>query len=171
MKPIFLLFICLLVLPSCTPSESHSGLLAESTFILVRHAEKADNSEDPDLSAAGYERADRLAEMLSNFRFDAVYSTSLIRTQKTAAPVAAQNGLPVQEYSHREFDTLIPGWLETHKGQTVFITGHSNSTPTAANGLLGREHFSEKFDESDFGNILIITIPQNGEPRLMHLRY
>ena len=47
----------------------------ETTFILVRHAEKVDDSYDPDLSDLGYERVEKLTEKFERVNFDAVYST------------------------------------------------------------------------------------------------
>ena len=142
-----------------------------TTFILVRHAEKLDDSHDPELSVEGYERATRLAEMFERVRFDAVYSTELIRTMETARGIAEQNEISISEYDHREPGLEVERWLKNHKGHTVLISGHSNSTPTFANELLGKEHFEGKFDESDYGNLLIVTIPADGAPVLLHLRY
>lgn len=142
-----------------------------TTFILVRHAEKADDSYNPDLSSDGYERAALLATMLGNIQFDAVYSTPLIRTTETARAVAEKNNIEIKEYDHRNPDELTSGWIEKHRGEYVLIAGHSNSTPTFANALLGRKHFKEKFDESDYGNILIVTIPSHGERHILHMRF
>lgn len=142
-----------------------------TTFILVRHAEKVDDSRDPDLSSAGYERANLLAQMLEKVSFDAVYSTPLIRTTETARKIANKNGVEINNYDHRNPDAVAAEWLEKHRGEYVLIAGHSNSTPTFANALLGREHFKNKFDESDFGNILIVTISSDGDRNLLHMRY
>lgn len=142
-----------------------------TTIILVRHAEKVDDSSDPDLSEAGYDRADRLAEMFENVPFDAVYSTNFKRTRQTATPIANANNLNVRVYDHRNPQAEAKNWIENHKGETILISGHSNSTPTFANAVLGEEHFGEKFDESDYGNILVITILDDGEKKLLHMRY
>jgi 2,3-bisphosphoglycerate-dependent phosphoglycerate mutase len=142
-----------------------------TTFILVRHAEKVDDSHDSDLSAEGYERAALLAIMLENIKFDAVYSTPLIRTTETARAVAEKHKIDIIEYDHRKPEELTSEWIEKHRGEYVLIAGHSNSTPTFANALLGREHFKEKFDESDYGNILIVTISGDGERHILHIRF
>ncbi len=142
-----------------------------TTFVLVRHAEKVDDSHDPDLSPQGYERAARLHDLFVDTVFDAVYSTPLIRTMETARPIAELNELDLAEYDHRTPESTVSGWIERHKGEKVLISGHSNSTPMFANALLGREHFTSKFDESDYGNILIITIDEHGNSSLLHLRY
>ncbi len=170
------LVICTLIL-TLFPVHGDTGSDADinkgelTTFILVRHAEKVDDSRDPDLSPKGYERAGRLHDLFVNTGFDAVYSTPLIRTRETVRAIAELNELDMVEYDHRNPESTTAGWTERHKGEKVLISGHSNSTPMFANALLGREHFSSKFEESDYGNILIITIDEHGNSALLHLRY
>lgn len=142
-----------------------------TTFVLVRHAEKADESQDPDLSPEGYARAADLDGLLENVRFDAVYSTPTIRTMETVRRIADRNSAEMKEYDHRAPDSMAKHWVDLHAGETVLISGHSNTTPSFANALLGREHFSGKFEESDYGNLLIVTIDLHGNRKLMHLRY
>jgi 2,3-bisphosphoglycerate-dependent phosphoglycerate mutase len=167
------ILLSIIVLISVTLTDVYSQISANerATFILVRHAEKVDDSYDPDLSPEGYERAALLAKMLENIQFDAVYSTPFIRTTETARAVAEKHNVDILEYDHRDPESVAAGWIEKHKGGFVLVAGHSNSTPTFANALLGREHFSEKFDESDYGNILIITITANGDSHLLHMRF
>lgn len=166
-QALLLLFSILLV----TPLYAFQAEGDVTTFILVRHAEKIDDSYDPDLSERGYERVEKLTEKFERVSFDAVYSTPLIRTMETAKGIASANDLSIREYDHRDPETEVENWLEEHHGQTVLVSGHSNSTPMFANALLGKEHFEEKFDESDYGNLLIVTIPANGQPKFLHLRF
>jgi len=163
-----LLFIFLIYSPEVSSQTTSEEI---TTFILVRHAEKIDDSHDPDLSPDGYERTDLLARMLQEITFDAVYSTPLIRTTETAKPIASKHNLEILEYDHRNPEAHAAEWREKYKGKTVLIAGHSNSTPMFANSLLGREHFKEKFDESDYGNLLIVTISAEDKAHLLHMRF
>lgn len=169
MKTICFLFLIL----SFTVSETISQHLNSetTTFVLVRHAEKVDDSHDPDLSPEGYERAVLLDHMLERIKFNAVYSTPFIRTKETARPISERHGLTIQEYDHRSPEETAAKWIDKHRGEVVLISGHSNSTPTFANALLGREHFEEKFDESDYGNLLLITVSGDGERHIIQMRY
>lgn len=166
-----LFFLSLLISFLANPLSAQSTEEELTIIVLVRHAEKLDDSSDPDLSEAGYERAAKLAELFKHVEFDAVYSTNYIRTQETAKPVAETNDLSITEYDPRNPEGETENWLENHSGETILISGHSNSTPTFANAVLGEEHFEEKFGESDYGNLLIITISDEGERKLLHLRY
>ncbi|MDR9366909.1 MAG: hypothetical protein RI575_16355, partial [Balneolaceae bacterium] len=65
----------------------------------------------------------------------------------------------------------VEKWIQEHNGDTILISGHSTTTPSVANAILGEEHFENNFEESDYGNILIITISSDGDEKLLHLRY
>lgn len=162
------LIILLMVFSGFAETRAQSDL---TTFVLVRHAEKMENSDDPDLSEEGYTRAERLTEMLSRISFDAVYSSERVRTRETVRSIADQHGVEILSYEPHEPEEEVKRLLNSNLGKTVLVSGHSNTTPFFANELLGREHFEDKFDESDYGNLLIITIDGEGESNLLHLRY
>lgn len=162
-------FLILLIIPVEVFSQSESKDI--TTFILVRHAEKADDTSNPDLSSEGYERSNLLARMLTEIEFDAVYSTPYIRTIETVRQIAEQNQLDITEYQPGEIETVAADLIEKHYGNCVLIAGHSNTTPEFANALLGREEFTQKFDETDYENILIVTLSSDGHSNLLHLKY
>lgn len=167
-KNLSLLLLLLFVFVEFAHARQSTDL---TTFILVRHAEKVDDSADPDLSDEGYARAERLAEMLSRISFDAVYSSDRIRTRETVRAIADQHGLEILSYEPHNPEAEVGRLLASNIGKTVLVSGHSNTTPFFANELLGGEHFKDKFDESDYGNLLIITIDNEGESKLLHLRF
>jgi len=134
---------------------------ALTTFILIRHAEKEGQStmagnKDPKLSAEGQRRAERLAALLSKTQIAAIYSTRFIRTKSTVEPLARSKSLTVLEYEPNKLE-LIDEMLRTHHGKTVVLCGHSNTIPKIANHLTKSGKFAD-FDDSDYGNILIVTV-------------
>lgn len=141
-----------------------------TTFILVRHAEKADDgTKDPPLTPDGKIRADELAKVLKETNLDAIYSTTFKRTQETVAPAANSKNLSVLAYEAmkgEEMDRI----LEAHKGGTVLISGHSNTTPWVANYFLGNEAYPD-FRDSDFDNILILSILEKGNASVTWMSY
>ena len=134
-----------------------------TTFILVRHAEKdmTQSTNDPDLSAAGKERATRLAEVLKKTDVTAIYSTPFKRTRQTVEPLASNKGLAVQSYTANT-DKDIDAMLAQHAGGTLVIAGHSNTIPQFANYLLNEKKFST-FEDSDYGNLLVVTVLEKGK--------
>lgn len=91
---------------------------------VVRHAEKLDGS-DPGLSEQGRRRADRLATLLADAGITRIFSTATRRTRETVAPLAAQLGLEVEIYDHREQEQLAARLRE--QAETVLVVGHSNT--------------------------------------------
>nr|WP_243866468.1 histidine phosphatase family protein [Actinophytocola oryzae] len=83
-------------------------------ILLVRHGESqparedrpfalVDGQGDPPLAPFGEEQAVRVAERLAHEKLDGIYVTNLVRTQQTAAPLAARLGItPVVEPALRE---------------------------------------------------------------------
>jgi broad specificity phosphatase PhoE len=163
MKNLLLLSLVLLSLPSFGQDNT--------TFILVRHAEKAtDDPKDPDLSPEGITRVSKLAELLEQSSITAVYSTPYKRTRKTVQAIANSKKLTVQEYAPTNPASFVAELLAKHAGGTVLISGHSNTIPSLANALLGKETFKQ-FDDADYGNLLIITVHASGQSSLLHLRF
>jgi 2,3-bisphosphoglycerate-dependent phosphoglycerate mutase len=142
-----------------------------TTFILLRHAEKAsDGTKDPDLSEVGKSRAESLVKLFANTKIDAIYSTSYKRTQNTITPLAKAKALSVFNYDGgkmEEIDTI----LEKFKGKTILLSGHSNTTPAIANYLMNHKDEFKTFDDTDFGNIIILSVVRRGDAKVTWLRY
>ena len=98
---------------------------AAQTFILVRHAEKADTSDDTTLSAEGRARAERLAEMLAEAGISHVFATQFRRTQQTVAPVAKSRGLETDTVAAKDTATLA----RRLKAGTIRINGSGGVDP------------------------------------------
>lgn len=142
-----------------------------TTFILVRHAEKADDgTRNPPLNKEGNKRADNLAELLSNQDIHALYSTPFKRTMETLQPVADAKDIEVQNYDPYAKGEWLQTLIEKHAGGTVVISGHSNTIPALANDLLGNETFTQ-FDESDYSNLIIIVASEVGKGKLVRLKF
>jgi broad specificity phosphatase PhoE len=158
MKRTLILFSLLFIVVAHSYGQ---GSQVITTFILVRHAEKGTDGDDPDLKPEGHDRAKRLAAMLKNASVSAVYSTRYNRTKNTVSPVAREKGFEVQTYESlkaNELDALIG----KHAGQTILIGGHSNTIPQIANLLTGKEEF-KNFADTDYGNLLIISVIERGK--------
>jgi len=159
------LFIILLISTLSFPGFSQETEVESktSTYYFIRHAEKNKDdasNRDPHLIEKGILRALKWSYVFEQVEFDAIYSTDYHRTKETATPTADKNGLEITIYDPRNMDTST--FLETTKGQTVLVVGHSNSTPTFVNKLLGSDKY-EQIDESNNANLYIVTILPSGE--------
>lgn len=142
-----------------------------TTFILVRHAEKAsDGTSDPALTGEGVARANNILSLFQQAEIATIYSTNYKRTKMTVGPLAEAKKIEITIYDPKGLKEFSLKLLKDNSGGTVVISGHSNTTPTLANLLLGEEKFKQ-FEDSDYGNLLIITTSDSGKPKLLHLRY
>ena len=151
--------------PDTVPSTSGNEPLV---VFLVRHGEKADLSRDPDLSAAGRERATALARVLRSAEIEYVHSSDFIRTRETAAPTAAEYGLEVELYDHRNLPTLVEKLRRT--GGRHLVVGHSTTTPSMAD-LLGGKSGSAINEKGEFDRLYIISIGSDGSASSVMMRY
>ena len=141
-------------------SIAGTGFAQDKTVILVRHAEKVDDSRDPELSDAGKQRAERLAKVVKKYRPGAVYSTDFKRTRDTVAAIAARRHLQVQTYDARKPADLVDAMMKS-KTKRFLVSGHSNTIPGLAN-LLGKKELFKNLDDSEYGAIWIVRI-KNGQ--------
>lgn len=175
---VFLLFT-IGILGSCSnqqaPATAATAVVEDTvvtapmTIFLVRHAEK-ETGEDPGLTEEGLDRAERLANLLSAVEFDAIFSTDYRRTQLTAAPTAAAKEITVQSYNPRELPAFAEKLKADFAGKTILVVGHSNTTPTLT-GLIDGTESHAPFDESDYENLMMVTIPAKGPAKTVRLRF
>ncbi|MBN8650467.1 MAG: histidine phosphatase family protein [Cytophagales bacterium] len=139
-----------------------AGAQTITTVILVRHAEKGtDDPKDPELSEAGKQRAQHLAQVLKEIKVDAIYSTPYKRTRNTVTPLAEAKGVSVLNYNPSKKEE-IDQMLQKFAGGTIVIAGHSNTVPDLANYLTGKTEF-HNFDDSDYDNLLVVTVVEKGK--------
>jgi broad specificity phosphatase PhoE len=138
---------------------------AQSTIFIVRHAEKADSSENSDLSEAGRARAEALAKMLKDKNITAIYATEFKRTQQTAAPLAKVLGLTVTTLPAKDKGALVEK-LHAPTGNAL-VVGHGNTIPDLIKQLGISEPIS--IGDNDYDNLFEIVLKQT--PKLIRLHY
>ncbi len=148
----------------------------QTTFILIRHAEKVLNppSNDPELSAEGQKRAEKFAVLFRNVPFSALYATPFKRTVNTAQPLAKALGMSIHHYNAStnaaENTALADSLLSKYNGGTVLIVGHSNTIPHLLNTLVGSNHYAQ-INDADYDNIFIVTALRRGNAVVTGLKY
>lgn len=138
---------------------------AEPIVVIVRHAEKADNSQDAQLSAAGRQRAEILARILKDANITAIFTSELKRTQETAAPTSTATGVVSSIVPGKDFATLISK-LRNVKGNAL-VVGHGNTIPDIVKAL-GVDAPVQIADD-DYGEIFVVTL--DAKPQLLRLHY
>lgn len=157
----------LLLISACA---AHRNSPPITTIHVVRHAEKADDrAADPMLSEKGELRAKALAERLTAYRIEGIYTTDYQRTQLTAAPLAAATGIAPKVLPAYAFNELKADVLEKHFGKQVLIVGHTHSIAGIIHAFTGEN--LEGPSEHQYDRIYRITLQQNRPARVVMEHY
>jgi phosphohistidine phosphatase SixA len=144
--------------PAPIPAAGEHG---ETIVYLVRHAEKsAENPSDPDLSAAGYVRADSLASSLKEAGINVIITTHLKRTIETAQPLAKKYGITpevvaITGSTAAHIDSVVAA-VRRHTGSRILVVGHSNTIGRIAEKL-GAPHIGDLCD-NEYSDLIILSI-------------
>ncbi len=139
-----------------------------STIFLVRHAEKTTKKEDPSLTAEGQQRAEQLADLLTDAEITRIYSSDYVRTRDTAAPLAKQLGLEVEIYDAGNLKA-IASKLKT-EGERALVVGHSNTTPGLVE-LLGGQGGEPIVEATEYDRLYIVSVAAEGGATTLLLRF
>ncbi len=146
---------------------------AQKLVVFVRHAERADGGAppagmtapaDPDLSAEGKTRADRLGAMLADAGITRIVVTEFRRTAQTADPLARRLGLTPERVAAADTAGMA-AHLKSYQNDIVLVVGHSNGTPVLIEAMGGPKI---TIDDTDYGNIFVY-VPATQV--LLRLRY
>lgn len=154
---------CLLLIAVILGIGAYAVSAQDKTIILIRHAEKADaSSQDPELSAEGKQRAERLVKVAGKYKPGGFYSTNFKRTRDTLAPLATKRKKTVEIYDARKpadlLDTIMKSRYKRH-----IVSGHSNTIPGLAN-LITKKDVFKNLDEPEYGVMWVIRI-KDGQVR------
>ena len=157
--------------PAPTTAVDETPKLDVTVVILVRHAEKVDNSADPELSAAGMERARVLVESVRRAKVTSIITTQLRRTRATAEPTATALGLTPEVIATTGANHVreVADAVRARSGGVVLIVGHSNTVPAIISELGASV---PPICDSEYDNLYILTLPRDGPaPILVQTRY
>jgi broad specificity phosphatase PhoE len=98
------------------------------TLTFIRHAESQSNAEHvintdipgPSLTEDGQAQAEQLAHQLSRNNFDAIYTSKMVRTQETAAPLAHALGKQYEALSG--LNEIYAGWYNNAPTKRADLT-------------------------------------------------
>lgn len=167
----------------CTPARAKAReytavphyLGGPKRIILMRHADKSVDSDDDDLSEAGWARAKQLVTYIPDtfgkpdIIVAAAQSKHSDRSAETVKPLAESLGLKVQDYfENKEFPDLVDEIFNDpdYKNKTVVICWHHGKLPAMA-ALLGapRGSYPSPWPDSAYNLILDLQYdPFSGSP-------
>jgi broad specificity phosphatase PhoE len=142
-----------------------------TTVIVVRHAEKIidPNNPDVDLSESGYARAKEIAREFGDAGINAIYATQYKRTQETVKPLSDKTGVPVSVVNSKNTSDLLAQIRAQNSGQTIFIAGHNNTVPEIVAALGGPQY--PTIPETEYDNLFIVTVYRTGKAKVVKMKY
>ena len=143
---------------------------AQSTIFVTRHADRYGAEPDPALTPKGEEQARSLARLLSNANVKHIFTTELVRTQETAAPLAHQIHIVPDVVPQDHFEDLIKkiqGSLRAN--ESILVVGHRATVPRIVHVLTGKD--IPPLGSGEYGRLIAITVMPNGGTSVVTLRY
>lgn len=166
--------MALVLLAVCAVVAADRGAGATTVFV-VRHAEKLEEADDPALSPAGWERARALAATLRDVELRALYSSQFRRARETLEPLAESLGLEIRVVPAAGGDLeararlLARRLLEQHRGESVLVSGHSNTVPLLIESL-GASPVPE-LGHDDYDDLFVVRVDPASGAELLRLHY
>ena len=138
-----------------------------TTFILVRHAEKdispTASKTNPELTAEGKQRAQKLSALVKDCRPTYIFSTIFKRTIATATPTAESivpnYRLQMQFYDYDELEAFAAQLLQI-KARCVLVVGHNSTTPELANLLIKQQKY-KALGDNEYNKAFFVTVKGN----------
>ncbi len=136
-------------------------------ILVMRHAEKPDDVRDPDLSPAGFERADRLAQYIPSefgpidFIFAAAISKHSARPYETVRPLAKATGVRIDaSIADQDYPVLADDLVNDaqYDGKGVVVCWHHEHIPGLMNALGAPDgSYPSPWDDKVF-NLVLKTV-------------
>lgn len=146
-----------------------AGAAAQQAVIVVRHAEKADQSSDALLSAEGLIRARALAQLLAASGVTHVVTSEYRRTRETARPLAEMLKLTPETVPARDVPALVARLRALEARATALVVGHSNTIPPILRALGWAD--PPEIGDGDYDDVFVL-VPRDGQrPSVVRLTY
>jgi broad specificity phosphatase PhoE len=139
------------------------------TVLAVRHADVdlPPHGSDPDLNAAGRQRAETLARLAGGAGVTAILTSRFRRTQQTVEPLVQR--LAVTPRVAPDAAELAQQIRAAELGDVVVVAGHSNTVPELLDAL-GVDPVPV-IPETEFDNLFVVTVLPASGAELLRLRY
>ena len=161
--------------PAGPPASIQSPPGTTTTVIILRHAGKDMNVDNPDaeLTWQGKMRAKALIEVLGNKGVTAIYCTNLRRNRETAQPLADHLGLKLNLVSKSRLyqpkklaRELLEEFVTKHTGGVVVWVGNMRNVEEMFKLVDGTGSSPTKY-----GTLATVVVPDRTPPRIRKATY
>ena len=180
---IVFVFIAASLMAGCAGGQEYalrSPAGTTTTYILVRHAEKANLSPESPLNAAGRQRALALADTVGPMGISAIYCPALRRNKETVQPLAGRLGLGVRTVAgwrllntRRFADDFLRETLAEHAGGVILWVGNSSAVGDLGSNLqeLYQRLGGQGQGPQTYDDLFVIVVDDRGAIDIQKRRY
>ncbi|MBX2992484.1 MAG: histidine phosphatase family protein [Bacteroidetes bacterium] len=138
-----------------------------TTVILVRHAERLNDTDTTSISEAGLERAEQLAHTLHSYPLKRIFVSEKHRTLQTATATASLFNIRPSHIAANNIRGFADS-VKAQRGDAILIVGHSDTVPK----IIAKLGISSPpaIDTSDFDDIFVVTVFRF-RSTMVHLKY
>lgn len=165
---------CFTASAAMAANDDPANRLGPRLILIIRHAEKPDDRNDPHLTAAGKARAEKLADYLPkrfgtpDFVFASTRSKRSNRPIETIEPLSKKLGIPIDDtFADEDFAALAQKLLTAREYDRKFVVicWHHGHIPDLAFALgASREVVPVPWDPTVFDLILQLEYKGSGSP-------
>ena len=137
-------------------------------ILVMRHAEKPDDPDNPDLTAAGEQRAEELATFIPktfgkpDFVFAAAISRHSARPYETVKPLSKATGVGIDAtFADNDYGALAKELLSKSKyvGTQIVVCWHHGNIPSLLRALKAADgSYPDPWDHKVFNLILKVEL-------------
>ena len=151
-----------------------------TTFILVRHAERAKEQGDSALTPAGRERAAALVDAIGNMAITVIYCPDRGRNRETAQPLADHLNLTLNlipearlANTHKFADEFVREIMSKHPGGMIVWIGNNSPVGIWGGNLkeIYRRLGGTGQDPGKYDDLFIIKVPDTGAIQITKTTY
>lgn len=152
---------------------------APLSVLVMRHAEKPGDPQDPHLSPSGVARAKQLARYIPesfgqpDFIFASAPSKHSVRPYETVQPLSKRTGVPIDAtYADQDYGALAADLLSGRTGGDVagkqgVICWHHGNIPSLLHALGAKDgEYPDPWDRNVFNLILRVDFKDGEDPRV-----
>jgi phosphohistidine phosphatase SixA len=141
-------------------------------ILVMRHAERPDDPDNPDLTAAGEQRAEKLATYIPetfdkpDFIFAAAVSRHSDRPYETVKPLSKASGAGIDAtFADNDYGALAKELRTKSKyvGKRIVVCWHHGNIPSLLRALKAADgSYPDPWDHKVFNLILKVEFPSGG---------
>lgn len=153
--------------------------MADEKLVVMRHGEKSDDPDDPNLTPAGQARANALPAYIEatfgkpDFIFAATVSRRSARPLQTVQPLADQTGVRVNtDFADQDYGALAKHLRKhpAYAGKLVVICWHHGNIPNLMNALAAAKgSYPDPWPREIFNLILEAKFDAGGTPTVQQV--